>query len=214
MQTSDATKRIPHWQSDSFGELIGLGGVQQDIIEGGAEKIREVLATVHNEMDDFYHVVTIPSLSDRTQTTGIISPEVARDLNLVGPVTRASGIDRDVRRDHPYAAYSDLDSSVITEQTGDVQGRFMVKFGEIYESIRLVEQALVNMPSGPLFVECPTVPSGQIGLSLVETPRGEAMHWIYAGEGKPYRHKIRDPSYYNWLPCKLRCLGTLSQTSR
>jgi Ni,Fe-hydrogenase III large subunit/Ni,Fe-hydrogenase III component G len=189
--------------------VSAIGGVKHDISEASAEKIRDVLAKVESEIDDFYHLITIPSLLDRTQNTGIISKRIACDLNLVGPVARASGMDRDVRRDHPYAAYPYLDLMVITEQTGDVQARLMVKLGEIYESMRIIKHALARMPIGPISKEIGEVPRGAIGFSAVETPRGEAFHWIMAGDGKPYRHKIRDPSYYNWLAMEWAVLGNI-----
>jgi Ni,Fe-hydrogenase III large subunit len=185
-----------------------IGGVKIDVSPEEFVKIKELLTTLKGEMDDYVNLVTnLPSLLDRTQTTGILSNTVARDLNLVGPVARASGIDRDVRRDHPYAAYSLLTFKVITQQSGDVQGRFLVKIGEIYESINIIEQAHAKMPSGPIKVDIANVPPNKIGFSHVETPRGEAVHWIYSGEGKPYRHKIRDPSFCNWLAMESAVVG-------
>ncbi len=188
--------------------INSVGGVKIDISWGGINKIKELLILLKREMDDFVNLVSnLPSLLDRTQNTGILTKTVARDLNLVGPVARASGIDRDVRRDHPYAAYSDLTFKVVTQQRGDVQGRFNVKIGEIYESINIIEQALAKMPDTTIAVEVKEIPKGKIGFSLVEAPRGEAIHWIYSGEGRPFRHKIRDPSFCNWLAMEAAVIG-------
>jgi Ni,Fe-hydrogenase III large subunit len=111
-------------------------------------------------------------LLDRTQTTGFLTKQIAKDLDFVGPVVRACGIRRDVRRDHPYAAYGDLDFDVVTRESGDVHARYLVKIGEIYQSMKIIKESIEKMPAGPLAVPVENVPEGEVGFSLVEAPRG------------------------------------------
>jgi Ni,Fe-hydrogenase III large subunit/Ni,Fe-hydrogenase III component G len=187
-----------------------VGGVRKDIDENGRSKLMERLVTVKLDFHDFYEdVIGTPSVMDRLETTGILTFEAAKDLNVVGPGARASGIDRDVRRDHPYAAYRDFSFKVPVLRQGDVNARFQVKSEEILESISIIEQAVSNMPSGELRTEVPVPEPGGTAMSLVESPRGEMMHWIVAGEGRPFRHKIRDASFHNWRAMEVAVLGNI-----
>jgi len=130
-------------------------------------------------------------------------------LNVVGPVARASGVDRDVRRDHPYAAYDRLNFLVPRGTAGDVNARTRVKIDEVRESFSLIDQALDGMPSGPIRTVVENIPAGEMAMSLVESPRGELVHWILAGRERPYRHKIRDASFCNWLAMEEAVLGNI-----
>jgi Ni,Fe-hydrogenase III large subunit/Ni,Fe-hydrogenase III component G len=188
--------------------VTSLGGVRQDLNADDMKRINEKISKLAADLDTLVGMVTrMPSLLDRTQTTGVITKQIAKDLDFVGPVVRASGIQRDVRRDHPYAAYGSLDFDVVTRESGDVHARYLVKIGEIYQSMKIITQAIEKMPAGPLAVPVEKVPEGEVGFSLVEAPRGEVMHWILGGKGKPYRHKIRDPSFNNWIAIEQAALG-------
>ena len=177
-----------------------IGGIKKDIRDDNTLKIRETLLSIKLDFKDMVDLITTtPSLLDRVESTGRLSMEAAKGLNIVGPGARASGIDRDVRRDHPYAAFDKLKFRVPVYKDGDVNARMHVKIDEVYESLSIVEQALDGMPSGELSYSFHDIAPGLCGMSLVEAPRGEAMHWIVTGEGMPYRHKIRDPSFCNWL---------------
>ena len=105
-----------------------IGGVKKDLSEKELNKIKEDLQLTKRDLDDFINLVgQLPSFLDRTQTTGIVSNEIANGMCIVGPVGRASGVERDVRKDHPYAAYSELDFKIITHTKGDVQARLEQK---------------------------------------------------------------------------------------
>ncbi|MFA5313100.1 MAG: NADH-quinone oxidoreductase subunit C, partial [Methanomassiliicoccales archaeon] len=187
-----------------------IGGVRKDIDRSIKMMISTELIGLKLDFDDLVNTITeMPSLLDRVETTGMLSNDAAKNLNVVGPIARASGIDRDTRRDHPYAAYKDLSFSVPLYREGDVYARMMVKIEEVLESISLIEQAMDRMPEGPLGVEGVYVPEGKIGMSLTETHRGEAMHWVMSGEGRPWRHKIRDPSFLNWPAIEVAVMGNI-----
>ncbi|QLH74950.1 MAG: NADH-quinone oxidoreductase subunit C [Methanomassiliicoccales archaeon] len=187
-----------------------IGGVNKDIDADMKKKISTELVGIKLDFDDVVETLTgMASLLDRVETTGTLPTDAAKNFNVVGPIARASGIDRDVRRDHPYAAYDEVSFSVPSYREGDVYARMMVKIEEVLESISIIEQAMDRMPQGPLFTEAAEVPEGNVGMSLTETHRGEAMHWVLSGNGMPYRHKVRDASFLNWPAIEQAVLGNI-----
>ncbi len=187
-----------------------IGGVRKDLSANDREKTLSALVRLKLEFEDLVDLmITSTSLLDRVETTGRLSTEMAVRLNVVGPVARASGVDRDVRRDHPYAAYDRLNFLVPRGTAGDVNARTRLKMDEVRESFSLIDQALDGMPAGPIRTVVDNIPAGEIAMSLVESPRGELVHWILAGKEKPYRHKIRDASFCNWLAMEEAVLGNI-----
>jgi NADH-quinone oxidoreductase subunit D len=136
-----------------------------------------------------------------------LTKEAAIKYAVVGPTARGSGIDIDVRRDDPYAAYGDLDWNVITQPEGDVFAKAVVRLLETFESIKMVRQALKKLPGGPITTEVKEIPPGE-GCGHAEAPRGETFHYVRSdGGNRPVRHKIRAPSYVNVPSFKASCLG-------
>jgi Ni,Fe-hydrogenase III large subunit/Ni,Fe-hydrogenase III component G len=186
-----------------------LGGVRRDIVPEDAAALRSHLVTLHLELRDWIEMVTtMPSFLDRVERTGILSYEAAVDLNVVGPAARASGLGRDVRKDHPYAAYRDLAFSVPLRREGDVNARMWIKIEEIQESISIIDQALDSLPAGSLRGEV-SPPEDATSVALVESPRGEMLHWLQCGAGRPRRHKVRDASFCNWPALEVAVLGNI-----
>jgi Ni,Fe-hydrogenase III large subunit len=188
-----------------------LGGVRRDLAHEKVTKALGELIRLKLDLQEFASLMlNTQSVLDRTETTGRVSLVAAKELNLVGPVARASGLDRDVRRDHPYAAYRHMSFRVPVRYEGDVQARLLVKLDELGESISIVEQALGGLPSGPAVTPVGEVPAGLTSMSLVESPRGELVHWTITGEeGRPYRHKVRDASFHNWRGLEVAVLGDI-----
>jgi len=188
-----------------------LGGVRRDIDPDMAATVMSKLIELKLDFNELVGMITkTPSLLDRVETTGALSLLAAKELNIVGPGARASGVDRDVRRDHPYAAYNRLSFRVPVAKEGDVNARMRVKIDEAFESMSLIEQALGNLPAGETTCKFATIPAGRTGMSLVESPRGEIVHWLISGEdGRPFRHKIRDASFHNWRAMEVAVLGNI-----
>jgi len=114
-------------------------------------------------------------------------------------VARASGLDADVRRDHPFAAYAELAPRVSVRDAGDVRARTLVRVDEVHESARLIRRALQTLPAGELAVPLPPLPPFAPAFSLVEGWRGAVIHWVMAGaSGALERVKVLDPSFLNW----------------
>ena len=138
------------------------------------------------------------SYLDRLITTGPLSRQVALDQGATGPVERGSGLDRDLRRDHPYAGYADLDFEVPVENAGDANARARVRAAEFAQSIALVQGILLVVKDGPIRAEC--VPAaGSEGLGWAESPRGGLFYAVHFGaQGEIVRTKIKSPSFSNW----------------
>jgi NADH-quinone oxidoreductase subunit D len=176
-----------------------VGGVRRDI---KAEQIPQILKAVDTleERTKYYIQVATEetTIIKRLSNVGVLSYDDAVRLGAVGPTARASGVDRDVRRDDPYAAYGELIFNVITDKHCDVYGRAVVRLGELMESYKMIRQLLANLPDGPVTVKAPRkIPAGE-ALSRYEAPRGEDVHFVRAnGSDKPERVKVRAPTLAN-----------------
>ena len=118
-------------------------------------------------------------------------------MSVVGPVARASGLYRDVRKDYPYLAYRDASFKVPLYTEGDNLSRTLVRVEEIFESISIIRQLLDRMPGGDIKVEEYEIPLGRVTTASAEAPRGEDIHFLITGRGRPYRWKVRAPTYQN-----------------
>jgi Ni,Fe-hydrogenase III large subunit/Ni,Fe-hydrogenase III component G len=180
--------------------MVCPGGVRWDWKADQRDACVGVLEEFEPEFDDLMRIIdTSDSTRDRLERTGILRPEKARDLGIVGVAGRASGIDRDVRRDHPYAAYGSLPLQVPVYQDGDVLRRLQVRVDEIRQSLRLIRAVESGLRPGSHCVPVPPLPAGRCALSAVEGWRGEILHWIRTGpDNRIERCKIKDPSLNNW----------------
>jgi Ni,Fe-hydrogenase III large subunit len=176
-----------------------IGGVNRDIADPKA-----AIATVQAmakviESDVVPAFMTSTTAKARMTGVGPLSKEDAIAWGVVGPVARASGLDIDVRNDHPHLAYQELGFKSVTQPEGDVRARVVVRALELLESIRLITEALRNLPPGPLraFEGMPSIPPGE-AIALTEAPRGEVFYYVASDGGRtPARVKIRTPSFVN-----------------
>jgi membrane-bound hydrogenase subunit alpha len=176
-----------------------IGGVRRDI---SPEQVKEVLKGIDilEERTKYYIEVATQETTviKRLSGVGVLTPEDARALDAVGPTSRASGVDRDARRDDPYAAYGEVKFDVITDMHCDVYGRTVVRVKELMEAYKIIRQCCQQMPDGPLTVKVPRkIPAGE-AVSRYEAPRGEDVHYVKAnGTERPERVKIRAPTLAN-----------------
>ncbi len=177
-----------------------VGGLRRDLPNPIKPKLLQTLAEVEKETLAVRNaVVGDTTLQARTKGVGVLTKEWAKQVCVVGPPARASGVAIDARIDHPYAAYDELPPRIATEEAGDTWARVLVRVAELLESIRLVREALSAMPPGPICAEIKDeIPPGRIGVSVVEAPRGEAIHFVLTGgDNRPYRWRVRAPTYPN-----------------
>jgi len=180
--------------------LCLIGGVRWDITPEIASDISRVLNQLEKEWTAAAKAVQGDrNLQKRTKGVGVADPALVKNMGLVGPMARAAGVPLDCRRDFPYAAYDEVDFSVVTQSGCDVWSRVLVRVLEVFESIRIIRQCLEWMPDGPIQLKLDgELPPGRIGLSSVEAPRGESHHFVVTGEeNRPRRWRVRAPTYQN-----------------
>ena len=180
--------------------MVAIGGVRRDWQPDQVEAIENTLEVVEREFRDLVAIIqSSDSTRDRLEHTGILRPEKALMLGIVGVAGRASGVDRDIRRDHPYEAYRQLHFKVPVYREGDVRHRMQVRIDEVGESIQMIRAAVALLPDGPHRAPAQPIPPGRCALSAVEGWRGEIVHWVRTGEGNRIeRCKVKDPSINNW----------------
>jgi len=191
--------------------MFTIGGVRRDIDEGQISLLAKVLDDLRPKADLIKGaVMDDPVIHARTKGVGVLTREDILEFNAVGPTARASGVDIDVRRDDPYAAYDLVDWKVITAQGGDVFAKAEVRILEMYESISIIRQCLDGLKKikkGEIRAKVKEIPAG-IGLGRHEAPRGEVFHFVKTdGSNSPVRHKIRAPSYVNIPTFRRSCVG-------
>jgi Ni,Fe-hydrogenase III large subunit/Ni,Fe-hydrogenase III component G len=184
------------------------GGVRRDIGDKNEMISKELSSLQNNFRELMEQLISSPSVADRIETTGRISSEIAKGLHVIGPAGRASGIDRDTRRDHPYAAYQELEFKVPVRKAGDVNARTLVRADEVYESIALIQQALSRLPEGDIKTVLNKIPDGY-ALGYSEAPRGETLYWVHISNNRIERCKVRDPSFCNWLAIEYAVLDNI-----
>ena len=188
---------------------VKVGGCREDIPNELKPKILKELDKIEKKMEMLTKaVLDDPILHARLKGVGVLRKEDAIKYAVVGPTARGSGVDIDVRRDDPYAAYSDLDWNIIVQPEGDVFAKAVVRLLETFESIKMVRQALSKLPDGPVTTEVKEIPPGE-AVGHAEAPRGETFHYVRSdGGNRPVRHKIRAPSYVNVPSFKASCIGS------
>lgn len=177
------------------------GGVVSDVDRAGTEAL---LSEADRIGAEFERLVTIydenSSVEDRVRDTGILSPEKARDLGMVGIVARASGLNLDCRIHHPFPPYDRLTVKVPVLISGDVHARAWIRIEEVRESLRLIREILRTMPEGRTAAPLGPVQPDRSGFAAVEGWRGEIITWVQAGpQGEVNRVMVRDPSSLTWL---------------
>lgn len=178
------------------------GGVVWDLPDDFVQRVREVLPRTKQGVSDIDLLLTDNEIfAVRTRGVGAISAERAVDWGLSGPMLRACGVPWDLRKDRPYSIYDRFEFDIPVGQYGDVYDRYLVRLEEIRQSIRIVEQALEQLPAGPILPEkMPRrlrAPEAEV-YTAVESARGEyGIYLVSRGGDKPYRLKIRSPSFCN-----------------
>jgi NADH-quinone oxidoreductase subunit D len=203
-----------------------IGGLSRDLPPGWVEQCRKFLSEVVLNIEETDQLLTGNRIfMDRTRDVGVIPRDVAIDYGLTGPNLRASGVDYDIRKAHPYLSYDQVDFEVALGSVGDCFDRYLVRMEEMRQSVRIIHQCLDKLPDGPINVddgkvvlppkqkvlssmeelihqfmlvtEGVNVPPGEVYFGA-DNPKGELGFYIYSkGGGTPYRLKIRSPSFAN-----------------
>ena len=203
---------------------VRIGGVKHDLPLDFAETVERTFKIIRKLLDDCDRLLSRNRIFiDRMSNIGVISQETALSYSLTGPILRATGVNYDVRKTNPYLIYDQLDFTVPLGSKGDNYDRFVCRIQEIEQSMRIVEQALKNLPVGPVWIEDPRfvlpekeqvynsieglmhhfkiimegikVPPGETYFA-VEGGNGELGFYIVSdGAGRPYRVRVRPPCF-------------------
>ncbi|MBK5298393.1 MAG: NADH-quinone oxidoreductase subunit C [Vicinamibacteria bacterium] len=180
---------------------IAVGGVKRDLLPEGREVLRTHLRAFGKEFERLIALlVDAGTFTDRVDGTGILTRQAALDLGIVGVAARASGVDADLRRDHPHDAYESLQFKIPVEDGGDVRARLMVRAREVEQSLEILDQILDSLPDTTCATELPEhLPPRASALGWVEAWRGPCTHFVATDErGEIARVKVTDPSFLNW----------------
>lgn len=213
-----------------------IGGVSRDMPDGLAEDILEWIDTAPKMLKDIETLLTDNRIfKQRTVDVAVVTAEQAFDWGFTGPNLRASGIAWDLRKSQPYDAYDKMDFDIPVGKYGDCFDRYYVRILEMYESLKIMRQAIEQMPEGPvrctdrkvspppraemknsmeglihhfkLMTEGVNVPAGET-YTAVEAPKGEfAVYLVSDGSNKPYRCKIRAPGFAHLQAMDMMCEG-------
>ncbi|HYV06585.1 MAG TPA: NADH-quinone oxidoreductase subunit D [Blastocatellia bacterium] len=190
-----------------------IGGLWWDAYPEFDARVRDFLKILPGRIEEYETLLNANRIwLQRTVGIGILPAEEAINLSLTGPALRGSGVKYDVRKAQPYSAYADFDFEIPVGENGDTYDRYLCRMEEIKQSALIIEQALDGLPEGPVMAKVPKVlkpPAGEVYHSI-EAPKGEiGVYLVSDGTGKPYRMRIRPPSYINLQSLKRMSIGHL-----
>ena len=199
-----------YWCGNRFGKsLIRVGGTHFPFSEELKEELVNVLSKFEKQFEEMIDITfRLPSVQNRFDFVGIVSPEQAQMIGTVGLSARMSQIEKDIRVSHPNIAYQKFPYETITAEKGDVFTRFLLKKKEIRKSIAWIRNIMANYTFDASQNEKPDyqlrLKPNSLALSLVEAWRGELCHLAITDENGKLRHyKIKDPSMHNWKALEL-----------
>ncbi|HEV7379743.1 MAG TPA: NADH dehydrogenase (quinone) subunit D [Dyadobacter sp.] len=214
-----------------------IGGMERDLSTTAIRKIRDFIKTFPPVLQEFEKLMSRNRIfMDRTINVGGISLERALSYGFTGPNLRAAGLDYDVRVMNPYSSYEDFDFSIPIGQSGDTFDRYNVRIEEMWQSLKIVEQALNNLPEGPYYADAPEyylppkkevynnmealIYHFKIVMGEIDAPAGEVYHAVEGGNGElgfylisdggraPYRLHFRRPSFIYYQAFPEMCKGS------
>ena len=190
---------------------VRIGGVSFDIPDEFMPKLRELLDELPDRFAEYEQLlVDNEILLLRSRDVGVLSPELAMNASMSGPMLRGSGIAWDIRKADPYSLYERFDFDIPVGHNGDCYDRFMVRMEEVRQSMRIIEQAVEQLPPGSYAAEVPLnlrPPAGEI-YSRIESPKGELGFYLVSDGGPtPFRYHVRSPSLINLSALREMVIG-------
>ncbi len=190
-----------------------FGGCRVDATRDWLDRARKVVAGIPAFAEEFEALLTTNEiLMARTQGVGILKPELAVNAGVTGPMLRASGVNYDIRKVDHYGIYGRFDFKVPLGEHGDVYDRFMIRLLELRQSVKILEQALKDIPEGPIMDPKSKLrgfrPKPGEAYGRIEAPKGELGFYVISdGTPNPYRYRVRPPSLINLTILEDMCLG-------
>jgi NADH-quinone oxidoreductase subunit D len=207
---------------DLFEELTGarmmcnylrFGGVRCDVSESWLKRAGEQVIKLESFMDEFEQLVAQNEIvMARTQGIGVLPRELAVNASITGPMLRASGVNYDVRKVDKYGIYDRFEFKIPLGERGDLYDRYMIRVLEMRESVKILKQALRDIPDGLIMDAKAKLrgfrPKPGEAYGRIESPKGElGFYLISDGSPNPYRYRVRPPSFINLTILEDMCLG-------
>jgi len=178
-----------------------IGGLQYELYDGFEQDVREFCAMFLPKVDEYEELLSNNRIwVGRLQNVGILSADECKEYGVTGPVLRAAGVKWDLRKAQPYSGYEKYDFEIPTRQNGDTYDRYIVRMHEMRQAARIMQQAVEDIPQGPIMGKVGKVIKPPVGEAYVsiEAPKGELGYYIVSdGTTQPYRVRIRPPSFVN-----------------
>jgi NADH-quinone oxidoreductase subunit D len=178
-----------------------IGGLQYELYDGFEEQVKKFCDWFDPKIDEYEELLSANRIwVGRLTGVGVITAEECKEYGVTGPVLRASGVKWDIRKAHPYSGYEKYDFEIPTRQNGDTYDRYVVRMQEMRQSIRIIRQAVENIPAGPIMGKVPKALKPAVGECYVsiEAPKGELGYYLVSdGSTQPYRLRVRPPSFVN-----------------
>ncbi len=193
--------------------FMRFGGCRCDAPAGWLERVKQVVDDFPAFLDEFETFLNENEiLMSRTQNVGVLPRELAISASITGPMLRASGVNYDIRKVDKYGIYDRFEFKVPLGEHGDVYDRYMMRVLEMRESIKILKQALPQIPSGPIVDPKAKLrgfrPKPGESYGRIEAPKGElGFYLISDGSPNPYRYRVRPPSFINLTILEDMCLG-------
>ena len=190
-----------------------FGGVRCDVTSEWLAQAKQLVAGYGKFLDEYETLLTENEiLLARTQGVGLLSRELAVNASITGPMLRAAGVNYDIRKVDKYGIYSRFDFKVPLGEHGDIYDRYMVRILEMRESLKILQPALRDIPSGPVMDPNAKLrgfrPKAGEAYGRIESPKGElGFYLISDGSANPYRYRVRPPSFINLTILEDMCLG-------
>jgi NADH-quinone oxidoreductase subunit D len=178
-----------------------IGGLLYETYDTFEADVKRFCVDLERKIDEYEQLLTENRIwVGRTKGVGVLTAEDAIALGVTGPVLRASGVEWDIRKAMPYAAYDQYQFKIPTGKTGDTYERYLVRMEEMRQSRLICLQAVENIPTGPIMARIGKVlkpPPGEV-YHAIEAPKGELGYYIVSdGTTQPYRVRVRPPSFVN-----------------
>ncbi len=191
--------------------MFRIGGLQYEIYDGFEEQVRTFINDFPSKIDEYETLLTQNRIwVARTRGVGVLTTEDAIDIGVTGPCLRASGLDWDIRKSNPYAAYSEFDFDIPVGEYGDTYDRYLVRVEEMRQSTRIIQQGIDRIPEGPIRAKVSKIlkPAPGDVYHSIEAPKGELGYYVVSdGTTQPSRVRVRPPSFVNLQALKQMVIG-------
>ncbi|MCX6624963.1 MAG: NADH-quinone oxidoreductase subunit D [Acidobacteria bacterium] len=190
-----------------------IGGLQYELYDGFEQEVEAFCDMFPAKVDEYEELLTGNRIwIERLTGVGILNAEDCKAYGVTGPLLRAAGVAWDLRKAQPYSGYEKYDFEIPTRENGDTYDRYVVRMQEMRQSVRIIRQAVKDIPAGPIIGKVPKVMKPPIGEAYVsiEAPKGELGYYVVSdGTVNPYRLRVRPPSYVNLQAIEKMARGAL-----